>query len=219
MNTHALPVVLKFRKSSAARWLSHLDVIRVLERAIRRAGLPIMYSQGFNPRPRMAFGPPLPLGATSDAEMIVLRLAQPMDPSELKERLNAQLPDGVEAIEARTVTDDRPALGPISGSSYTARAVCRAKDPAEAAAEAVREFMSRDEECVERSNKGFGRRVDIRPSVEVLEVLDCDGPIVSMRFGISHKARNAARPVEIMKALSKPGREFELVSLHRESLY
>ncbi|MDO8683306.1 MAG: TIGR03936 family radical SAM-associated protein [Armatimonadota bacterium] len=242
MNILAPRVVLTYKKSSSARWLSHLDLIRTLERAIRRAQTPVEFSQGFNPRPRLSFGPALPLGATSDAELIVLRLDNPIEPSELMERLNTQLPEGIRVTDAKSVQEGQPALQIIQGCSYIVRLVCRAEDPIAAVKNAIEDFMAQNEVIAERMDKGLFKRVNIRTSVESLELMEsvsafemprsqvlASAPknepkhktqeIVTIRMRLSHTGKHIAKPIEVAEALSKPGREFRLISLHRELFY
>jgi len=216
MNTHVPRVALTYNKNSPARWLSHLDLIRTLELAIRRSGIPVAYSQGFNPRPRLSFGPPLPLGATSAAEIAALRLDHPADPRELLERLNAQLPAGLEITDARDIPDSDPALPAIHGSSYVVRVVCRATDPVGLLEKAITDFLSRNEVIAERMDKRVLKRVDIRPGVESLTIAEAEGNIAALRMRISHAGQRITRPSEVVHALSGLGAEIELLSIHRE---
>lgn len=95
-------VRLKYSKGPEVRFISHLDLMRVFTRAIRRAGLPIAYSQGFTPHPRIAFGPPLPLGMTSMGEYLDMEFAKPLF-GEVLEKLNQALPKGIRALEAKPI--------------------------------------------------------------------------------------------------------------------
>jgi len=212
-------MALTYKKADPARWLSHLDLIRTLERAIRRAQSPVTYSEGFNPRPRLSFGPPLPLGATSDTELLAIRLDQPSDPSELLVNLNAQLPPGIEITAARSVADSEPTLQEIHGCSYLVRVVCRSDDPAKALKTAINEFLAQNEVFSQRMDKRLVKRVDIRPSVESLEVAEVNGSVASLRLRLSHKGPQIAKPLEIVEALSQPASEIKLLSIHREVFY
>jgi uncharacterized protein DUF2344 len=95
-------ILFRFVKGELVRFVGHLDLMRVLERAMRRSGFPVAYSQGFNPRPRMAFASALTLGATSDWELCQLDLAEDLDGDRLSaavQSLRAQLPSGIEIRE------------------------------------------------------------------------------------------------------------------------
>ncbi len=82
------------------RFTSHRDVARAFERAIRRAGIPMAYSSGFTPHPRISWAGAAPTGAASEAEYVELALAQPRDPDQLARDLDAALPPGIDVLEA-----------------------------------------------------------------------------------------------------------------------
>ena len=83
---------LVFKKDGKLKFISHLDLIRTMKGAFSRAGIPIYYSEGFNPHPKMVFSLPLSIGCESVCEYLDIKLNSPMDEKELLERLNAQFP-------------------------------------------------------------------------------------------------------------------------------
>jgi radical SAM-linked protein len=91
---------LVFAKLESARYLSHLEMVSSIKRAMRRAKLPLAYSRGYHPSPRISFGDALPLGLESNAEEMEVTLRQPLALSHICERLNAELPDGLEILAA-----------------------------------------------------------------------------------------------------------------------
>jgi len=103
-------VLFRFTKGEPVKFVGHLDLMRVVERAMRRSGFPVAYSQGFNPRPRMAFAAALTLGATSEFELCQLDLAEDLDPDRVAlelERLQAQLPAGIVIVRAWPIPLER----------------------------------------------------------------------------------------------------------------
>src|SRR6185295_10079297 len=82
-----------FRKGERARFISHLDVLRYWERAIRRAGLPLSYSQGFTPHPKLAFAGPLPLGFCSEAEIVDVTLDERVELDAFRDRIESEATD------------------------------------------------------------------------------------------------------------------------------
>ena len=84
-----------FEKTGNARYISHLDLMRVFQRAFQRAGLPLTHTQGFNPRASVSIALPLSLGVESRCELLDFDLEQPVDCGEIREKLNAALIDGV----------------------------------------------------------------------------------------------------------------------------
>ena len=93
-------VRIRFRKTGRARYISHLDLTRAMTRAVRRAGLPIWYTEGFNKHPYLTFAAPLSLGFEGLAESMDLRLLEDVPEDEIVRRLNAVLPEGLVAVSA-----------------------------------------------------------------------------------------------------------------------
>jgi radical SAM-linked protein len=94
---------IKYTKGEEVRFISHRDLMRVFQRAIRRSNLSIAYSQGFNPHMKISWGNALKLGKTSDNEYAVLQFDNWIKPQELMQRLNRELPKGIEILEANLV--------------------------------------------------------------------------------------------------------------------
>lgn len=93
-------IKIKYKKGGEVKFLSHKELMRAIQRAVRRAGLPIAYSQGFNPHMKISWGNALKVGATSEGEYAELQIDGWIKPFELLDRLNAQLPPGIAILEA-----------------------------------------------------------------------------------------------------------------------
>jgi radical SAM-linked protein len=112
---------VKFAKLGPMRLTSHLDVTRAVQRGMRRAGVAVAYSQGFSPHPRIAFGPPLPLGETGEGEYFDVLLSEAPGEGWL-ERLNRCLPHGLEVLEASLVEKSAPSLmASVNAAAYSVR--------------------------------------------------------------------------------------------------
>ena len=94
---------VKYRKGEEVKFISHRDLMRAFQRALRRAGLPVAYSQGFNPHMKISWGNALKVGAVSDSEFAEIQFDGWVKPNELKEVLNHHLPGGLEILEANLV--------------------------------------------------------------------------------------------------------------------
>jgi radical SAM family uncharacterized protein/radical SAM-linked protein len=101
----------RFSKTGRLAFLGHLDLSRAILRGMRRARLPLVYSQGFNPKPRVSFGPALPVGVSSEGEYLDFETSGRLDPEETASNLNASLPEGVRFSTVREIRRDVPALG------------------------------------------------------------------------------------------------------------
>src|SRR3954467_9132187 len=93
-------VRIRFAKGDEIKYVGHLDFIRFWERAMRRAALPLANTEGHHPHPRLALAAPLPVGYTSDAELLDIFLERLVAPMEAVRRLSAQMPSGIRLMEA-----------------------------------------------------------------------------------------------------------------------
>lgn len=113
---------IKYKKE--LKFIGHLDMVRLWERALRRTDLPSAYSEGFNPRQKLSFGPPLPLGFTSDCEYLDIYLERWTNPLAVKDQLNDVLPPGIEITEAVNVFLAKASLtAEIRTAAYTTKAL------------------------------------------------------------------------------------------------
>ena len=99
-----------YEKVSALRFISHRDLIQVLTRALRRAHVPLAYTQGFSPRPKLSFAPPLPLGVVGTAELLDIELTRHQDEADFIEMANAAVPAGLRFTEATDLLSGAPGL-------------------------------------------------------------------------------------------------------------
>ncbi len=111
----AIATRVHFRSSERCRFISHHDRLRAIQRACRVAHIPIRYTQGFTPRPRLAFGPPLPMGVAGAREVFDIEMTRPV--GDLVERLNAALPAGLECLDAQLIAPHGPSLSASARSA------------------------------------------------------------------------------------------------------
>lgn len=111
-------VRIRFTRGEEVKFISHLDLMKVFERAIRRSGLPIAYSQGFNPHPQMVFGLPLAVGMTSEGEYADFELTQETDPEHFMVKLNQFLPEPIRVTAAATKNSKVNIMASIGGADY-----------------------------------------------------------------------------------------------------
>jgi radical SAM-linked protein len=190
--THLL---VRYAKRGKMRFASHLDVARAFERGVRRAGLPIAYSAGFTPHPKISYAGGAPTGVASEAEYLSLALTSRIEADVAREQLNAALPDGIDVIVA---TED---AGGLPASRLTAsewQVVLPGLKPGDAA-EVVQKFLALEEAPVERlTSKGL-RRMDARSAVVSLVVHDAVGDAM-LRMVLRHTVPSV-RPDDVLNAL------------------
>ncbi len=155
---------MKFTKSGRIRFLSHLDFMTLFHRAAVRAKVPISFSQGFNPHPKIAFGPSLPVGMESETEYLDMEMDPFADLLRITKGLNNTLPEGVRILESKVVSKKAPSLsGSISRYTYDVTIAAQYRDGIE---ERVKDFLSRTSVVVSKE----GKQKDIRPCIESIAV-------------------------------------------------
>ena len=107
---------VRYAKRGRARFTSHRDFSRAFERALRRAGVPMAYSSGFSPHPRISYANASPTGAASEAEYLEIGLTRPVDPGELATMLDAALPDGLDVLPDIEAAEAQAALGRVAAA-------------------------------------------------------------------------------------------------------
>ncbi|MFH1002123.1 MAG: TIGR03936 family radical SAM-associated protein, partial [bacterium] len=110
MNSLEQLVRVKYCKDGPIKYISHLNLAQVFTRTLRRADVPAVISNGFNPRFRISFGPPLPLGISSTSEYLDIRLKEKIKVEELTERLNLVLPQGLKILQAKIIPSSADSL-------------------------------------------------------------------------------------------------------------
>lgn len=161
---------VKFIRGEEVKYISHLDLMKAFERALRRSQIPVAYSQGFSPHPNMVFGLPLSVGVTSEAEYADFELAEPLEPAEFVERLNLQLPSGLKIIGARKRKVKENIMASVAMASYDVSVSLRGNTGMGGLQTRIDEFMQKPSITVKKEGKRGMRDVDIRPMIHKLDV-------------------------------------------------
>jgi len=209
---------ISYKKTGRPSYISHLDFVRLFERAARRAGLPLAFSGGYSPAPRIAYGWPLPVGMPGLAEYADIELTERVDPEAAAESLNRAFPEGIRVRDARYVSPHGASLmAELNAAAYVLRipSLGRSLDQWR---EAASEVMARDrlEVVRERAGEPGGARsgrssaggkvmrktVDVRPlilRVEVREVAPDGKVVVFTELSLGDKG--VGRPQEVAALL------------------
>ena len=196
-----LPKVrLTVRKGERAAALSHLEFMTAIQRAVRRAGLPVRWSGGFHPAPRIGFGDALPLGVSSEAELIDLDLSEAREPAEVLVELNRELPAGITVLAAQAI-DRRAPSAAAALATATYRVPLPAATPADLPARR-QALLAAESVVVERLKKGRPIIIDLRPWVAGVE-LDGDALWLTLKSGspLPVAAHLLGLPIEAVRAL------------------
>lgn len=202
-----------FRKIGRMKFLSHLDLLRTMSRALRRAGVSLKYSQGFNPRPIISFSPALAVGIESREEFVDFESGSPLPPS-IVDRLNGLLPEGLSFLGVEPLSKEAPGLSKvISGATY--RVSVPGERPDEVRAR-VAAFNEAKEIFIDRIRKERSVSLDLKRFVGGVDVVEDGG--LALRFPIAlDQTEGSVKPDEVLRSIL--GRQAEGVSIVRERLH
>ncbi len=215
-------IVIKYTKDDRVKYISHLDFVRLVQRALRRAHIPVAYSRGFNPHPRISFASALAVGITSEGEYMDIFLDSYMDPELLCTRINEKLPQGIRFIESIEIDETIPSL-----MSLIERAKYRISGPNNVfkghdTEKLLKRFLSQTEIQVTITNRKGSRQVDIRQMIHSMNIVPKeDKTIIDATLSTGSKAN--LRPellietfLDYMGISTDAGLQFKI---HRLNLY
>jgi len=208
---------VRYAKEAGARFLSHLDLTRAWARAVSSSGLPVVYTQGFNPRPRLSFGPPLPVGSTGEAEFVELELSKAVADEEITGALAVGLPPGLRVLDAAALKSRGSAAAEACAAEYVIDNLGTLEELDEdALAERVSRVRSLDAIDVER-----GDRVrTLKPAKGVLSAGPEGGKPLRLRVVLELGREGDLRPVDLVGLLyGEDGGEPKLARVHRTTLF
>src|SRR5215211_3677125 len=208
---------ITFAKQGPLRYTGHLDLHKLWERAARRAELPLAYSQGFHPQPKMNIAAALPLGFSSLCEVLDMRLEHEIPLDGLREKLQETLPTGIQVSSVEAVNDKLPALQTQVVSAEYEVSLTETVDGSELKRK-IDSIMESESIVRERRGKTY----DLRPLIEELRILDSDGAMQEpapalQKIFMRLTAREGAtgRPEEVLDML---GIAFEGTRIERTRL-
>lgn len=200
---------ITFTKQGALRYTGHLDLHKLWERAARRAGLPLAYSQGFHLQPKMNMAAALPLGFSSRCEVMDVKLESEIPLEGLRERLNETLPSGVQVLQVEQVDERAPALQTQVVSAEYEVALA---DPSTSLRVDGSDLKRRidsvmESESIPRTRRG--KSYDLRPLILELKVMESGGlppsqeqaPAARIFMKLSAKEGATGRPDEVLDVL------------------
>lgn len=183
-----------FEKKEPAIYVSHLDLMRCFERCIRRAGIPLWYTEGFNPRPFLTFALPLSLGITGLNESVDLRLVEDMPLSEVQERINACLPSGLRIL---SIAEPVKKNTDIAASVYDITLCSESVSVAELAAK-LNAFLSRESIVITKLNKKKKPvESDLKPHIKAFAVSEAE-EIVKLSITLSSGCTENCNPALVL---------------------
>ncbi|MBE6947549.1 MAG: DUF2344 domain-containing protein [Ruminococcaceae bacterium] len=188
-----------FEKIGNSAYISHLDLMRLFQRAFKRAGLPLTHTQGFNPRPSVSIALPLSLGVESHCELLDFDLTgDSVSCEEIKERLNSALVDGVRVLQ---VYEGGSKIKNLSMLDCTINLEYDNGIPADGLRR-LSDFFTAQNIVVEKSGKNGTVQQDIAPMIYSLNVNACDANIICLEARIACQ-NPSLNPIQIVAAIRK----------------
>ena len=189
-------VRITFTKQGALRYIGHLDLHRLWERAMRRAGLPISYSQGFHPQPKISLAAALPLGFSSRSEVLDVRLNEDIPTEEISSRLKDNLPPDIKVLDVQSVDERLPALQTtVASAAYDVHLT----EPVDGSELKRRVESLKMSESLIRERRG--KTYDLRPLIEMLSVITQADGQAWLKMTLAAREGATGRPEEVLSAL------------------
>ena len=204
---------IRFKRGQELRFISHLDIIRLWHRALRRAGIELAYSEGFNPHPRISLAVPLALGVTSEAELMDVWLVKFISPHSFISCISQQLPPGIEIIQVYQAALTLPSLqSQVRYVEY--RVEVTAKEGAEYITQSLASLLEKEHLPWQHQRDTGPKSYDLRALIDDLwlDSWHNDYGVIGMRLRCD--SSGSGRPEQVVKALglNEPG------SIHRTKL-
>ena len=187
---------IRYTRDETLKYIGHLDMARTWQRIARRANLPLTYSEGFNPQPRMSFAAALPVGCTSDHEELDLVLWPPLAIAEVQERLDRALPAGMRVTSIAEMLLNAPALQ-MQLTAAEFEFTVQDESAVELVKERVPQLLAADEVMRDRRGKVY----NLRPLVQALTIEPQSETMVKVRARLQATPEGTGRPDELAAAL------------------
>lgn len=197
---------VRYAKRGRLRFTSHRDISRAVERAVRRAGIPVAFSAGFTPHPKISYAGAAATGVASEAEYLEIGLTETRDPARVRAELDAALPDGLDIVDVVAVRTGQAKPSALADRLHASEWRIRLDGVShDDAAAAVTAFLDAGTIEVERLTKKGRRRFDVRAAVSACEAdrraaEAADAPCAILRMVVRHTTP-AVRPDDILTGL------------------
>ena len=216
--------VIKFTKESEIKFISHLDLMRTLQRVIRRANLPMEYSKGFNPHMAMSIAQPLSVGVYSDAEYMDIVLVEELNEEEIINRLNAKTASGIKFLTAKKVVNKEgekkvpQTMALVDAARFTVKILC---EDAKVVEEKMKELEKKAEWTTIKKSKKGEKEVNLRTMIKEMKYWINDNELI-LNILVSSGSREHLSPdlvASYIKSNISEIVEDAFIDIKREEMY
>ncbi len=204
-----------FSKTGMGKYISHLDLLRCFTRAIQRSGLPVVYSQGFNPHQKMTFSLPLPIGVTSECETVDIQFEDGITPVEIQEKLNQNLPMDMKVL---AVHEPMIKAADIVSAEYSMRAFTKKG----AEEKRLQDFFGSGEILVSKKTKKKGeKQINLMEYLRAWEVVEVAEDNFDLRVVLDAGGERNLKPDILASAMGEFLTECEISDweIHRQKIF
>ena len=207
--------LIKYSRGEEVKYISHLDFIKFIQRAVRRANLSMLYSQGFNPHPQMAVALPLSVGVTSDCELMRIGFEEDYSENEVKNALNSVLPNGFSIIDVKNYKEAKIDFSAINRAFY----VCKCEIEGNIIFD-IEKFLSSEKILVMKKSKSGIKEADIKPHIHSIKQIDIEGDIITFSMCLDAGNEYNLKPDTVIDAMTNYDENFKVnfYSVHRSTL-
>lgn len=192
-----------FSRGQEVKYITHLDLMRLWERALRRAAIPVAYSEGFSPHPRLSLAAPLPVGVTSEGELMDLHLGRRLSPHYLLKAVSAQLPRGIDLREVVEVAPKLPSLqSQVRFAEY--RVLVETDREFKEVQQAIRSLLAEESLPWQHMRDTGAHQYDLRTLIDDLWVEDWPGPQCLLGMRLRADSSGTGRAEQVTAALGFP---------------
>ncbi len=192
---------LTFSRGDEVKYISHLDLMRTWSRVLRRAGIPLAYSEGYSPHPRISLAAPLPIGVTGDAELMDISLQKAVSPRFLIQTVRRELPAGIDVLQVQQIPPNSPSLqSQVRYAEYHV-AVASGKSEEEIH-QAIASLLQA--ECLpwQHMRDTGPRRYDLRPLINDIWLIGVRNSTCLLDMRLRCGSQGTGRPEQVTAALS-----------------
>jgi radical SAM-linked protein len=195
---------IRFSRGEEVKFISHLDMMRMWQRVLQRADIPLAYSEGFNPHPRLALAAPLPVGVTAQSELMDIFCTRWVSPHTFIDTISRQLPSGIKALQAYPVPHTLPSLQ--ASVSFAEYEVDLEMDKERKALESgINDLLALKSLPWEHQRDTGARTYDLRPLIDELRLIECAQGVCTIAMRLRCGSSGSGRPEQVAAALGFGG--------------
>lgn len=198
-------ILVKFTKEDRMKFLSHLELIRVVERAMRRAEVPLKFSQGFNPHPKISFAAPLAVGVSSQGEYLTIEVEEKISLEDFEKNLNLQLPGGMKFVSCKYIdVKSKSLMSLVENATYIVKCNTEVDYDSARISDAIKKLLEHEEITYEKRGKRNNiKTVDIRKHIKEIIALSIEDKEIIFKITVSTGSQGNLKPEIVVNKLTQ----------------